>query len=149
MAIKNYSSKQRPNVTVGEIQALLADHGADKVMISYENKEPSAIAFQIEINGRMVPFRLSINAQGMLSVLKRGRGVARQYQTIEQAKRTAWKCVYDWVAAQVAMLEAAQSDAAQLFLGYAILPDGKTVYESVDDIGFKKNSIDEKTKTIN
>lgn len=39
MAIKNYTTKVSTFQTLGEIQGTLAEHGARKVMIDYDNMD--------------------------------------------------------------------------------------------------------------
>lgn len=45
MAIKNYTTTKNVAETVGEIQAMLANHGAKRVMIDYEGGIPCEIKF--------------------------------------------------------------------------------------------------------
>ena len=48
----------------------------------------------------------------------------------EQATRTAWRNVRDWVLAQVALMESCTVDAAQCFLPYMVDRSGTTLYEA-------------------
>jgi hypothetical protein len=52
MPILNYTTKIDAKKTVGEIQDILASHGASKIMIDYENSVPIAITFQVNTNGQ-------------------------------------------------------------------------------------------------
>lgn len=46
-AIKNYTSSVSPFVSIGEIQAALASHGATKVMVDYDGGNPVAVTFAL------------------------------------------------------------------------------------------------------
>jgi hypothetical protein len=56
----------------------------------------------------------------------------------EQAERTAWSLLRDWVHIQVTMIQMQQAEAMQIFLPYAY--DGKnnqTLFEKLKGNGFK------------
>lgn len=54
----------------------------------------------------------------------------------EQAERTAWKLMQDWVEVQMSLIQMKQADFMQVFLPYAW--DGeKTFYERVKDTGYR------------
>lgn len=46
-----------------------------------------------------------------------------------QAEWVAWRILKDWVAAQMALIESGQAQAAQVFLPYATEQSGRTIYE--------------------
>ena len=46
----------------------------------------------------------------------------------EQAQRTAWKILQDWVEVQMSMIKLKQADPMQIFLPYVVTNDGTTVY---------------------
>ena len=53
MPIKNYTTKVPAVQTVGEIQGILAAHGARKVMMDYaENGRVTAVTFALDCCGR-------------------------------------------------------------------------------------------------
>jgi hypothetical protein len=49
-----------------------------------------------------------------------------------QAVRTAWRIVKDWVEAQMALVETQMVTTQQVFLPYAIMKDGRTLTEHVE-----------------
>lgn len=54
----------------------------------------------------------------------------------DQAERTAWKIVQDWIEVQMSMIQMRQADTLQVFLPYVW--DGKqTVYQRIKDAGYK------------
>ena len=120
MAIKNYTSKIPTIKSLAEIQADLAIHGARKIMIEYDNNgKASGITFCIEVNGTLAGFYLTANVAGVLSVFKE----QHIKEDREQAERTAWRNVRDWVLAQMSFVECGNATIEEVFLPY--LTDGK------------------------
>jgi len=131
MPIKNYSSGQKAATSITNIQNLLAEHGANKVQIEYENAEPVCLSFSMWVGHQELYFRLEVNPEGMLRAMKNDKKVANNHCNIEQAKRTAWKNKVEWIHIQLSEIEAQQASLDQLLLGYAITPDGDTVYQKL------------------
>ncbi len=131
MAILNYTTQIAAQKTVGEILSILARHGAENVNIQYGDfrgeRAPIACAFQVTIDGNPVGFRLPVRWQGVRRALN--KHAQPRYQNDEQALRVAWRIVKDWVEAQMALIEAQQAELAEIFLPYAIAPNGQTMYE--------------------
>ena len=58
--------------------------------------------------------------------------IPRRYtDDIEQATRTAWRILKDWLLAQLALIETGMASVEQVFLPYAQNPSGQTVYEAL------------------
>jgi hypothetical protein len=56
----------------------------------------------------------------------------------EQAARTAWKIISDWVDIQVSMVLLEQADVMQIFLPYAYdVANEKTFYDHLQETNFK------------
>lgn len=141
MAILNYTTKVKADKTAGEIQAILGKGGASAVMSEYENGEVSAIAFQLEISGQVLSFRLPINAENVFSILKK-EDIQNKFKNKEQATRTAWRILKDWVEAQLALVESNQADLAEVFLPHLQDPSGQTIYAKLKAGGFKALTYD-------
>jgi len=126
MAIKNYTTKVSTFQTLGEIQGTLAEHGARKVMIDYDNNGNAVgITFGLEIQGIMTAFQLEANVEGVLLVFKKQRLKTDE----EQAARTAWRNVRDWIMAQMAFIECGNATMDEIFLPYLIGSNNQTLYE--------------------
>lgn len=133
MPIKNYTTGIAEDKTVGEIMGLLAGKGARYIQINYdEQNRPAGISFAVLIEGLPIPFKLPCNFDGVF------RSMAREYtkssaryrwernpKSKAQARRVAWRIIKDWVAAQMALIEAEQASLAQVFLPYAV-PNSQT-----------------------
>jgi hypothetical protein len=135
MALKNYTSEGRG--TFDKIQKILAEHGANRIMYDYGNAgELVAITFGMEINGQKVGFRLPANADKVTNILyggedRWGRPKKIKDSQREQAYKTAWANIRDWIDAQMALIDTEQATLMQVFLPYAVQKNEKTVYENM------------------
>ena len=136
MAIANYSTKLGQERSVEQIRVMLARHGASSISFTYTNKQPSAVLFVISAAGREIPFQLPCKWPGVLEAMKRDPNIPSKYKTERQARRTAWRITHDWLRAQLAIVEAEQAELVEVFLPYAVLSDGQTVYQAFSDKGF-------------
>lgn len=137
MAILNYTTKIDATKTAGEIQLLLAKHGAKNVSIDFENGLPVALAFLIEFNKEPLGFRLPSNHKGVYQAMREDRDVPKSLKTEEQARRVAWRILKDWVESQMAMIQSRKATMVELFMSYYITPSGQTLYETFEEKGFK------------
>lgn len=125
MPIKNYTTNVPAVQTVGEIQGLLAAHGARKVMMDYsEIGKVEAVTFGLMLNGEMAGFKIDAKPDGVARVMKKD-GIKCDE---ERAERIAWRNVKDWIAAQIALVETEQATMDQVFFPY-LLSGEQTVYE--------------------
>lgn len=125
MAIKNYTSTVDVYKSLGEIQGALASHGASKIMVDYENGRPMALTFALNTPRGLQGFILPACVEGTLRVFQKQKVKADR----EQAERTAWRNVRDWVFAQMAMIESCDVPVEQVFLPYLANRAGQTLYE--------------------
>ena len=133
MPILNYTTAIDPHKTVGEIQKLLASKGARGILLEYnEHGDPSAVAFQIEVRGQQLRYRLPCRAERVWDVLgkqwKAGK-VERRYTTMQHANRVAWRIIKDWIEAQLAIVEAGMVEIAEVFMPYQLMANNQTMYE--------------------
>lgn len=141
MPLLNYTTRIPTNKTVGEIQKLLAKAGANAILSEYDNNgEVTAVSFKMSVRNNEIGFRLPVEPDKVLLVLKTQRGVEPRYKTVEHAKRVAWRIVKDWVEAQLAIIETQMVEAEQVFLPYAITSNGETLYETILSNGMLLNA---------
>lgn len=131
--LKNYTTKVPAVQTVGEIQGVLAAHGARKVMLDYSpDGHVSSVSFAIDtpcgLRGFCLPARVDAVAAALAS-----QKVKCAY---EQAERVAWRIVKDWIAAQMAFMESEQAAMDEIFLPYMVNDQGQTLYDL-----FKQNQL--------
>ena len=137
MALLNYTTKIEAAKTVGEIQKVLAFHGAKSILIDYSpDGTVESLAFKLPTPHGDIAFRLPIDPDAVLRVLAR-QGITGKYATRPQAVRIAWRIVKDWVKAQMAILETEMVEMEQVFLPYVITKSGQTLYEAMIDSHFQ------------
>ena len=137
MAIKNYTTTINANKTIGEIQELLSKHGANAIMTEYNNGEVIGLSFKIMTPRGEMGVRLPANTDRVLQVLRNQRKKNNQVKdTMEQATKTAWRIIKDWIDAQMAILETEMVEMEEIFLPYMINNDGQTLYQA-----FKNNQL--------
>jgi hypothetical protein len=133
--ILNYTTVIDPTKTAGECFTMLARHGAAKVMITFDGKqEPNGLSFEIATQWGQKQYALPVNAAGTLAALEAGNragNVANRYVTQEQAVRTGWRVLKDWLEAQLAMIEAGVSVLDQVMMPWEAVADGRNMYEAV------------------
>ena len=126
MAIKNYTSGVDVYTSLGEIQGALAQHGARKIMIDYDAAgKPTGVMFGIDTPDGARGFILPANVDGVMAVFARQKLKADR----QQAERTAWKNVHDWVLAQMAIIEAGMVSMDEVFMPYMTDGRGNTLYQ--------------------
>ncbi len=117
--------------TAGEIQGLLAGHGARAVSIEYDpDGDPCAIEFRIMQGNLPLQFRLPARWAGVLKLMQTQKKRRRRSVNEAQAKRTAWRQVLRWTEAQLALIETESAEVTEVFLPYLIVDSkGTTFYE--------------------
>lgn len=126
MPIKNYTTKVDVYQSLGEIQGALAKNGARKIMIDYdENGNPVGVTFGINTPQGSLGFLLPANIEGVLKVFAKQKVKPDR----EQAERTAWRNIRDWVLAQMAFVEAGNVEVDEVFLPYLTDGKGRTLYQ--------------------
>jgi hypothetical protein len=143
MALKNYTSTVSAMKSIGYIERKLVSNGARQIMKEYDSVgRAECISFVIEVKGRDVPFKLPAKIDACERVLLSMRGPRAREETLkkvgEQAERTAWKILSDWVDAQMAMIELAQVEVLEVFMPYIYDPAKRqTLFEVMKEKGFR------------
>lgn len=129
MAIKNYTTKIDVYTTVGEIQSALARAGASKIIVDYDGGRPQAVMFCLKTVNGMMGFTLPAPVEGTLRVFAEQKIKVDR----EQAEKTAWRNIRDWVLAQTALVECCNVPVEQVFLPYLTNNKGQTLFEVYSD----------------
>ena len=121
----------------------LVANGARSIIKEFGPKgEISTLCFVIQINGNDIPFQLPAKVQEcekvLLASLSSRAHPGTRKKMKDQAERTAWKILSDWVEAQMAMIELAQVDVMEVFLPYVYDPTTRmTFFQSMQKKKFK------------
>lgn len=116
------------------IQKQLISHGANKIMYDYEGGRASGLSFIIQSQVRMLPIKIPARVNKVEMVLYGTNDLQDKYK--EQAYRTAWRNIYDWISAQMALLETQMVQLEEIFLPYIIQKGGQTIFEKLENNQF-------------
>ena len=153
-AVKNYTSTIAINRIFDGIQKVLAEHGAKQIVFEYgEDGKIYGITFVIEAVGQMIPIKLPARIPEAQALLKKqyeeGLISSRKVLEPEQAYRVAWRNIWDWVSAQMALLDIKMAKIEEVFLPYMTDESGKTFFEVVADNKFKLPSGTQEGEVLN
>lgn len=137
--IKNYTSNSKQTFDV--IQKCLAMHGAKQVMFEYgQDGRVLSLNFALDIGGRLCGFTLPARVEKVEAIFLANKKPRFDWQKPEplkqdekdQAYRTAWANIRDWITAQMALVETEQAKVEEVFLPYLIIGENKkTLYEGM------------------
>lgn len=139
--IKNYTSSVPASRSVQHIEDKLVAHGAKSIMKDYHDGRLVGICFLIMVNDIETPFKLPARTDECERILKDKvrRPTEGTYKRIkEQAERTAWKLLSDWVDVQMSLIELGQVELIEIFLPYLYdVAQKKTYFEILKGKKFK------------
>ena len=107
-----------PIRTIGEIHAYLVRCGAKQIMNTYDNGEPSAVHFMLSLNGQEIAFELPARVEPVYKIINGGEYGRNKQRDLDQAKRTAWRQIYRWIQAQLALIETGMAQPSEVFMPY-------------------------------
>ena len=138
--IKNYTSQVPANKSVMHIEERLAKQGAKSVLKLYENQKLSGIAFIVDVNGKDMPFRLPARIERVEKQLRKSIKRPRTgtlNKLAEQAERTAWRLLADWIDVQMSLVELDQVEFLEVFMPYIYdTQKNVTLFEKMKSNGF-------------
>ena len=129
----NYTTKIPVRQTVGECSALLADAGASRVAVVYQDKRPVGLSFRLEMPSGWQDFTLPVNVAAMARrlatmtwppKLHASESEKKRIRSPDHAAEVAWRVVKDWLEAQLAIIAADMATLDQVMLPYLQLADG-------------------------
>lgn len=129
----NYTTTIATSRSIAEMQAMLGAHGAIAVAIRYTDREPSGLSFTIDTPLGPRAFTLPVNVDGVWKVLREDpkvRKAGRRYTERDHAARVAWRVAKDWLAAQLAIIDANMASLDQVMLPYLHVEGERTLYDA-------------------
>lgn len=155
--LKNYTSNVPVSQTIYRIEQTLIKCGVLGITKEYGPEgEVSAVRFHIPIMGKEATIRLPADKEKAQDALwldyadgaeltPDGKSMAFDWNNrkrkkradfSDQAERTAWKIIQDWIECQMSMIQMQQAETAEVFMPY--IWDGRaTIYARVKDSGFR------------
>lgn len=129
MALLNYTTTVDAIKTAGEIEVILIKGGAKAIQKEIDNGKVVSIKFIVDSPIGTIPIELPVQIAAVAEILRQQKKNNPRIKTsLDQAERTAWRCLKDWVEAQMALIEIGMVSIDQVFLPYVINKEGKTLY---------------------
>lgn len=129
MPTLNYTTTVNAAKTVGEVQQILAKHGASAVATRYNAGKAVGLTFELTTPHGARHFSLPVDVPAMYRLLD-GQNISAKYRTREHAEKVAWRVVKDWLAAQLALVDAKMATLDQVLLPYLHVDGEKTLYQA-------------------
>jgi hypothetical protein len=121
-SIKNYTTEIDVEKTMLEIEKILAKYGASHIFKMYDREgNPKALAFKRQIQDQIIAFKLPMEEEKILQVFREdynSRKIEKKYVNLDQARRTGWRIVKDWVDAQMSLVRIHLVKFEEVFLPY-------------------------------
>jgi hypothetical protein len=119
--IKNYTSEVAAVKSINHIEKRLVENNARNIMKIYDAGHLTGIAFIVRVNDSDMPFKIPARIDKVEKVLmdqysRPRKDTARIVK--DQAERTAWKILADWVDIQMSLVELDQAELAEVFMPY-------------------------------
>ena len=157
MAILNYTTTISVEKTISEIEKLLSESGANKILKEYDNDgNIEVISFKLLTEKGELPFKLPMNVESVMQVLNNQTGeyrpqVSRRggygqqvrkvpqrfYNDYDQARRVGWRIIKTWLESQLALFFLQMVKIEEIFLPYMYNPNtGKTMFQMLEKVNF-------------
>ena len=131
MNIKNYTSSVPVDQSILNIERLLAQAGASQIAKAYENQKVVGVKFQIVLNGKPVYFNIPCETKEFEEYMLaqyRKLTPAIEEKVKEQAARTAWKQLHEWIYIEVSRIIVRKRNPVEVFLSYVWDPHTDQTY---------------------
>ncbi|SRR5579875_1543989 len=134
--LKNAYAETTVEESIAIIRKALTAHKARRLSFDYDEEgDPTALSFELEINKRRLSFRLPVRMdiveQKVLEAYPRYAQVTDRLR--EQAHRTAWANIKDWVLAQLALIDSNMVKLEEVFMPYLLDKEGHTYFEAFEE----------------
>ncbi len=141
MTLHMETTKVAAEKTAREITELLARAGVSAVQTEYKEKKVVAMSFKCEVGGEEIPFRLPVRSDSLFTYFQNKRDgwkrADRAEKDREQAERVAWRQIFRWIQAQLALIETGMVKVQEVFLPYIQTGIGETLYDRLESSDFK------------
>ena len=130
-SISRYTTNVPAERTLAEISRMLVENRALAILTEYSaDREPHAVSFRIQTEHGLLSFRLPARIDQVAKILTMNHRRTKPQTIREQAVRTGWRIIRDWLEAQLAMVKAGLVSTVEIFLPYAQDSQGRTFYET-------------------
>lgn len=129
--------------TSGMITSILVQAGARSINLEYDEKgNPIGISFALVVNALPFAFKLPVRVEPVFKAINGSRKSShdrsiKAANDREQAERVAWRQIFRWLQAQLAMIQTNMVQVQEVFLPYMTEQSGKTLFEVMTEQRFK------------
>jgi len=140
--IKNYTSTVSADKSISRIEAILVEMGAERIHKGYKEGRLESISFSMKVDQNIIPFQLPAQVEVIekifLSQYKYRATEVQKRNAREQAERTAWKLIQEWVHIQSSMIRLQQAEFLEVFLPYVYRVESQTTFfKSLKESNYK------------
>jgi len=138
MALKrllNETTNVAAEMSAAEISKELVAAGALQIATQYRNGQISGLSWSMMVRGHEAFFAMPARVDGVFNYfLDRNKTVLtpqRKQELRDKAQRVAWRHLYRWVQAQVAMIRTGMMEPAEPFIPFVTIPgNNQTLFEA-------------------
>ena len=134
MPLLNYTTKIPAEQTAAEIMSVLVKKGATDILTHYgAGGMATGLKWRMTTANGTLAFSLPINAEAVFEILTRD-GVMKTNPAarMQQANRTAWRIIKEWILAQVALIETEMVTVEEVFMPY-MLTGKQALYQALSN----------------
>jgi hypothetical protein len=134
--LKNYTSKATEQAIFEAIRTTLAAHKAKRIVFDYDDAgRATGIEFQLLLGKMPYTFKLPARFEQAEQLVAAARKAAHKSagpgeRLTDQAYRTTWAVIRDWVDAQMALIDIGAARIEEVFLPYLLIGPGQTMFEA-------------------
>ena len=134
MPLLNYTTKIPAEQTAAEIMSILVKKGATETLTHYgPGGMATGLKWRMETANEPMGFSLPINTNAVFGILTRDWVMkTNPGARIQQANRTAWRIIKEWILAQMALIETEMVTVEEVFLPY-MLTGRQTLYQALSN----------------
>jgi hypothetical protein len=132
------STEVDPKQSAGEITTLLVEAGAQAISTNYNAaREIVSLSFSLQIGSYSLSYLLPVRIDPVFQFLQNRRAQAdpvgfKRYAApdLAKAKRIAWRQLFWWLKAQLALIEMGMVETAEVMLPYMLGADGRSFFDT-------------------
>lgn len=140
MPVRNYTTSIKADKTIGEIEKILLEFGANSIYKEYVGSKVSSIVFSIEVDEQKVMFKMPFYLDRCRCIIEDAVAEKKLLQRFlkeplrfDQGERVAWRVIKDLIHSQLSMFKIKYAEPLQLLLADAYNPvTNQTMFELVD-----------------
>jgi len=154
--LKNYTSSVPVSETIARIEKLLIRCGVKSIEKEYDpHAQICAVRFKLETeDGKIMPVRIPVNEDQALQslwlnyadgerltedgsrLLYDSYKKKRRADFSQQAARTAWRLMQDWIEVQMSMIQLKQADKLEVFMPF-VWNGTESFYQRIKNNGYR------------